>query len=176
MQKNLDYKADLLEDLRNDLGYAAKYLSAAIADSKEAFLLALRDVAEAQKGIGQIATEAKVNRENLYRMLSEGGNPRLTTLLPVLGVLGLKITLELEETVPSLISGGSEGSSSVRICTTGSVLESSTTMTTIWGVTTTFAGTFLGHTWDYDLPVFEAPEVPVHLLAEEKTSEGLAQI
>src|SRR5579859_2610844 len=98
MQRNLDYKADLLADLRNDPGYAAKYLSAAIADSQEAFLIALRDVAEAQKGIPKVAAEAGVNRENLYRTLSEGGNPRLTTLIPVLSTLGLRITLEAERT------------------------------------------------------------------------------
>jgi hypothetical protein len=41
-----DYKEDLLEDLRKSPKYAAKYLSAA-ADSPEASLVALRDVAEA---------------------------------------------------------------------------------------------------------------------------------
>jgi len=101
MQKRLDYKADLLDDLRNDIGYAAKYLSAAIADSKDAFLVALRDVAEANKGIGKVAGEAGVNRENLYRMLSEGGNPRLASLIPVLSTLGLKITVQPKKTAKS---------------------------------------------------------------------------
>ncbi len=178
MQKNLDYKADLLADLRNDLGYAAKYLSAAIADSKEAFLVALRDVAEAQKGIAQVATEAKVNRENLYRILSEAGNPRLATLLPVLSTLRLRIAVEPEQPVPSVTFLGIESRSGARISTSGNVFESLITETTTWGVTTTFTGTLLGRTWDrdHDLPIFEAPEVPLHLLAEERTSEGLAQI
>lgn len=39
------YKKDLLKDLQSP-GYAAKYLSAAYADSPEAFLVALRDVAD----------------------------------------------------------------------------------------------------------------------------------
>src|SRR5260221_13263589 len=78
------YKKDLLNDLKSDKGYAAAHLSAALADSMEAFLIALRDVAEAQKGVGRIAGLAGVNRENLYRMLSQKGNPRLHSLLPLL--------------------------------------------------------------------------------------------
>ena len=47
MNRNEDYKADLLAELRSDPQYAAEYLTAARADSNEAFLVALRDVAEA---------------------------------------------------------------------------------------------------------------------------------
>jgi probable addiction module antidote protein len=176
MKKRIDYKADLLNDLRNNIGYAAKYLSAAIADSKAAFLVALRDVAEARQGIGQIAAEARINRENLYRTLSEAGNPRLSTLLPVLGVLGMKITVEPEEIISFLGSEKSVSKPSVQFITTGRVVASSTEMTATWGTTTTFAGTTLGDTWDRDVPVFEAPEVPVQLLLEEETSEGFATI
>ena len=51
MKRSANYKADLLAELKNDPEYAAEYLSAAKADSNEAFLVALRDVAEAQKGM-----------------------------------------------------------------------------------------------------------------------------
>jgi len=91
------YKKDLLNDLRSDKGYAAAYLSAALADSMEAFLIALRDVAEAQKGVGRIAALAGVNRENLYRMLSQKGNPRLDSLLPVLKALDFSLVVETNE-------------------------------------------------------------------------------
>jgi hypothetical protein len=43
-----DYKDDLLEDLRQP-SYASQYLSAAYADSPEAFLVALRDVDASNK-------------------------------------------------------------------------------------------------------------------------------
>jgi len=93
MQKKVnDYKADLLADLR-DPEYAAGYLSGAIVESPETFLLALRDVAEAQKGMTKVASEAGVNRENLYRMLSEEGNPRFSSLYAVLEALGLRIAV-----------------------------------------------------------------------------------
>jgi DNA-binding phage protein len=49
------YKEELLNDLKNRPGYAAKYLSAAAADSSEAFLMALRDVASVRKGMTGLA-------------------------------------------------------------------------------------------------------------------------
>lgn len=103
MQNNAnDYRADLLADLR-DPEYAAGYLSGAIVESPETFLLALRDVAEAQKGMARVASEAGVNRENLYRMLSEEGNPRLSSLYAVLEALGLRIAVETEgSTYPAM--------------------------------------------------------------------------
>jgi probable addiction module antidote protein len=97
MPKNIKYKADLLADLRDDLGYAGEYLSAAYADSQDAFLVALRDVAEAQKGVGRVAKLAKVNRENLYRTLSRHGNPTLSTVTSVLDVLGLAMRIVPQE-------------------------------------------------------------------------------
>jgi probable addiction module antidote protein len=84
-----EYREDLLSDLK-DPEYAVEYLSAARKESREAFLLALRDIAEARRGIGSVAVEAGVNRENLYRMLSEDGNPRLSSLDAVLGSLGIE--------------------------------------------------------------------------------------
>jgi|SRR5579862_236377 probable addiction module antidote protein len=91
MKRNEDYRADVIAELRRDPQFAADYLSAAKADSNEAFLIALRDVAEARKGMKRLAREAKVNRENLYRALSRNGNPRMETLDSVLEALGIEI-------------------------------------------------------------------------------------
>jgi hypothetical protein len=54
-RKRNDYRADLLADLR-DLDYAKGYLCAAAKESVETLLLALRDVAEAQKGRWKLAS------------------------------------------------------------------------------------------------------------------------
>lgn len=73
------YENNLKEDLR-DPAEAAEYLNAALEDgSPEVFLMALKDVANA-KGISKIARETKLNRENLYRILSTHGNPKLKKL------------------------------------------------------------------------------------------------
>lgn len=60
---------------------------------EEVFLLALRHVAEAY-GMAQLAEEAQLSRESLYRTLSAKGNPRLSTVVALLDVLGLKLKVE----------------------------------------------------------------------------------
>jgi probable addiction module antidote protein len=79
MVKTESYKEDLLESLQ-DSTTSAEYLTACLDDGDvDVFLLALRDVAEAQGGIRKLAGRARLNRENLYRMLSRSGNPSLTS-------------------------------------------------------------------------------------------------
>jgi probable addiction module antidote protein len=82
------YKVGLDERLK-DPDYAAAYISAAKKESNEVFMLALRDVAEAHK-IGKVAAAAGVNRETLYRTLSQRGNPTGKTLTKILKVLGIE--------------------------------------------------------------------------------------
>jgi len=78
---------------------AAEYLNAALEDgSQEVFLMALKDVANA-KGISEVARETKLNRENLYRILSTQGNPKLRSLSSVLLSVGLKLSVEVENQV-----------------------------------------------------------------------------
>ena len=73
MKKSKPYQPDLIESLR-DAGEAEEYLNAALEeDDPELFLLALRNVAEAQGGVAQLAEKTKLNRESLYKMLSERG-------------------------------------------------------------------------------------------------------
>jgi len=83
-----------------DTRYCSKYLSAAFRDAPETFLAALRNVARAQMGMSKLAAEAGVNRENLYRTLSEQGNPRLDTLWAVLQAIGLRVSLEPAAAAP----------------------------------------------------------------------------
>ena len=92
------YKESLLEDLK-DPNEAAEYLTAALEDgSPDVFLLALRDVAEAH-GMKQLAEGAQLNRESMYRMLSDQGNPQLSSLTAVLHQLGLRLAVEVDEPV-----------------------------------------------------------------------------
>lgn len=90
-----DYHQDLLEELQ-DPSEALAYLNAALMDEDErVFLLALKNVVEAQGGdITTLAKEAELNRENLYRILSKKGNPKLTSIRSVLNVLGLQLAVQ----------------------------------------------------------------------------------
>ena len=92
-----NYRQGLLQDLA-DPAEAAAYLNAALEEgSQEAFLMALRDVAEA-RGMSSVAQRADLNRESMYRMLSKRGNPRLSSLAVLLEEFGLKLTVEIKAT------------------------------------------------------------------------------
>ncbi len=90
-----DYKEILQEHLQDPLE-AASYLRAALADDDErVFLLALRDVLEARGGnIPHLAEVTNLNKQNLYRMLSPNGNPRLSSLKTVLHAIGFEMSIE----------------------------------------------------------------------------------
>lgn len=69
----------------------AAYLEAALQDGDpQVIAAALGDIARA-KGMSQIAREAGVGRESLYKSLSATGNPELATVLKVISVLGLQL-------------------------------------------------------------------------------------
>ncbi|TWU30049.1 helix-turn-helix domain-containing transcriptional regulator [Bythopirellula polymerisocia] len=86
-----DYHEELLERL-SDPDYAAGYLSACAAGGQEEFLLGLRNVTEALGGVGQLASTTDLNRQGLYDMLSEEGNPRLSSLFSVLNAFGMQLS------------------------------------------------------------------------------------
>ena len=93
MKKSKAYQPDLIESLR-EVGEAEEYLNAALEeDDPELFLLALRNVAEAQGGVAQLAEKAKLNRESLYKILSERGNPELRSLDALLHALGFRLAV-----------------------------------------------------------------------------------
>ena len=93
------YEIGLLEDLA-DPEEAAAYLNAALEDGdQEVFLLALRHVTEA-RGMSQVARQARLNRESLYKMLSSTGNPQLASLNALLRTVGLRLAVEVEQRQP----------------------------------------------------------------------------
>lgn len=91
--KSVSFKAILREKLV-DPEIAAEYLTACYEQGPEVFLVGLRDVVEAQGGIARAAELSKLNRENLYRLFSRHGNPRLSSLNSVLSALKLRITFQ----------------------------------------------------------------------------------
>ena len=101
-KRTKDHHSWVVDELKNPL-LAVNYLKAAIDDSREMFLIALHNVAEAYK-IAKVAEEAGVSRESLYRTLSKKGNPRLATLNAILKVIGLRISVEVIQ--PVRTSGG----------------------------------------------------------------------
>lgn len=98
MKTTACYEDGLKKALAQNPDEAAAYLNAALEDgSQDVFLLALRDVAEAE-GISKLAHAAELNRENIYRILSGKGNPRISSLTAILDSLGLKLAIEPKAT------------------------------------------------------------------------------
>jgi probable addiction module antidote protein len=96
-KKSRSYKIGLDERLK-DPRHAASYVDAALEnDSIEGFLIALKDVVDANQGMAGLAELTSLNRENLYRALSESGNPKLDTLTAILSAIGMRLRIELVE-------------------------------------------------------------------------------
>jgi probable addiction module antidote protein len=95
-KKKTIYKPfDAAAYLDND-AVVAEYLSAAAEDpNPEVFVAALGDVAKA-RGMAQIAKDAGLGRESLYKTLSAGAHPRFETINSVLHALGVKFAVVAE--------------------------------------------------------------------------------
>ena len=84
---------DAAEHLETEEDMVA-YLDAALEDGDPALIVAvLGDIARA-KGMTQVAREAGLGRESLYKALSPTGNPEFATILKVVSALGLRLHVE----------------------------------------------------------------------------------
>ena len=94
-----EWKDYLVEKLR-DPEEAMAYLQVAIEEYQndhhlDALLLALDNIAKAQPGgMTALARRTSMSRQNLYKALSEGGNPRLETFDQILHGLGYRMSIE----------------------------------------------------------------------------------
>ena len=82
---------DVAEHLRTPEEMAA-YLDAWLEEAPDdvsGIARALGDIARA-KGMSQVAKDAGLSRESLYRALSQDGNPSFATILKVARALGVK--------------------------------------------------------------------------------------
>jgi probable addiction module antidote protein len=87
--------------------HASAYLNAALEAAEQEhndslFLKALRNVADANQ-MRTIARKTGLNRESLYRMLSESGNPRFQSFRAVLKALGIGVSFVPADSKPQVI-------------------------------------------------------------------------
>ena len=81
---------DVAEYLETEEDMVA-YLEAALEeDDPRLIAVALGDIARA-KGMKQVALDAGLGRESLYKSLSLDGNPKFATVLKVVRALGLRL-------------------------------------------------------------------------------------
>ena len=98
MAKTTTTPYDVAEHLRTPEEMAA-YLEACLeeANGDAAFIAkALGNIARA-KGMAQVARDAGLSRESLYKALSGDRSPGFDTILKVIAALGLKLHAELNK-------------------------------------------------------------------------------
>jgi probable addiction module antidote protein len=86
----------LKEMLTDDPDFQIGYLKASFEDNYDmpgTIMKAIRAVAEV-RGISNLAENADLNRENLYRVLSGNTFPRIDTFFKIIDALGLRLTVE----------------------------------------------------------------------------------
>jgi len=71
-------------------------LNDALASGDAGYVAQTLGVIARARGMSEVAREAGVTREALYKALSGNGDPRLTTLLGVARALGVTLTARIE--------------------------------------------------------------------------------
>jgi probable addiction module antidote protein len=90
MAKTVTTVWDPAQHLKTEEDMAA-YLEAALEEGDSTLIAAaLGDIARA-KGMTQVARDAGLGRESLYKALSSSGNPEFSTILQVIQALGLQL-------------------------------------------------------------------------------------
>lgn len=91
---------DSAEYLKDDEAIIA-YLQEALETGEPAMVSHALGVVARARGMAQIAREAGVSRENLYRALSDEGNPELGTVMKVMNALGMKLSAAPLKAMPA---------------------------------------------------------------------------
>lgn len=84
-------KWDAAEHLETEEDFAVFLADAMESGDRNVIVLALNTVARA-RGMSQIAKDAGIARQALYKSLGENGNPTLATLLGVFKSLGVTLS------------------------------------------------------------------------------------
>ena len=91
MKKKVTYSSFDAADYLDNEEVIDEYLSAVVQDDNSDVLLkALSDVAKA-RGMAQVAKDAGLGRESLYKALAPGAKPRFETIASVMKALKVKI-------------------------------------------------------------------------------------
>jgi probable addiction module antidote protein len=85
----------MAELFKEDPAYALELLNGILEDGEQGeLLIALRQMTKAFGGVQTVAEMANLNPAQLYRTLSEQGNPELRSLAAILKAMGLRLAVE----------------------------------------------------------------------------------
>lgn len=80
--------ADFLDTEKRQVAYIAAALESGDAD----FVRDALGIVARARGMGEVAKNAGLNRESLYRALGESGNPEFGTVMRIVQALGLTLS------------------------------------------------------------------------------------
>jgi len=85
----------MAEIFREEPAYAVELLNAILEDGDQGeLLIALRQMTKAFGGVSAVADKADLNPTQLYRTLSEQGNPELASLAAILKAMGFRLAIK----------------------------------------------------------------------------------
>ena len=84
----------MAELFHGDPAYALELANSVLADGDQGeFLIVLRQMTKAFGGMETVATKANLNPTQLYRTLSQDGNPSLSSISAILKVMGMRLSV-----------------------------------------------------------------------------------
>lgn len=93
--KDRSHDEAMAEVFRRDPGYAVELLNSILEDGDQGeLLIALRHMADAFGGVRSVAKSAELNPSQLYRTLSDKGNPEVRSLTAILRAMGLRLAIQ----------------------------------------------------------------------------------
>ena len=93
--RDRSHDESMAELFQEDPAYALELLNNILEDGEQGeLLIALRQMTKAFGGVQTVAEKANLNPTQLYRPLSEEGNPALSSLAAILKAMGLRLAVE----------------------------------------------------------------------------------
>ena len=93
--KDKPHDGAMAELLKEDPAYAVELLNSILEEGEQGeLLIVLRQMTKAFGGVQDVAKKANLNPTQLYRTLSEQGNPELRSLSAILRAMGLRLAVE----------------------------------------------------------------------------------
>lgn len=97
----------MAELYRDHPDYAVHLLNSILEDGDQSELLAaLRQMTKAFGGVQAVADSAELSATQLYRTLSPGGNPVLSSLMAILKAMGLRLAVQPRMPVSDTAANG----------------------------------------------------------------------
>jgi probable addiction module antidote protein len=95
LMRDRSHDEAMAELFEQDPAYALELLNSILEDGEQGeLLIALRQMTKAFGGVQAIAEKANLNPTQLYRTLSDEGNPALSSLTAILKAMGLRLAVE----------------------------------------------------------------------------------